>query len=70
MSLLLGVDPCSPKTLTTSKSNFQERLTLSDYDHQLQEIEGQLRNTIQDIREKLSEHYAENVGLKSGCISQ
>ena len=62
---LLGVDLCSSDMSTTLTE-----VGVDDFYQELFRIERVLRQNTDDLREKVSNRYAENLASSSGCISQ
>ena len=62
---LLGVDLCSSDMSTTPTE-----VGVDDFYQELFRIERVLRQNTDDLREKVSNRYAENLASNSGCISQ
>ena len=61
---LLGVDLCLSDNSTTTE------LSVDEFYQELFRIERLLRQSTDDLREKVSNRYAENLASSSGCISQ
>ena len=62
---LLGVDLSS-----SDMENAPEVMGIDDFYQELFRIESVLRQSTNDLRDKVSNRYAENIANNSGCISQ